>query len=266
MDIQEYISSGVLEAYVLGDLSEQEVNEVERMAKQHSEIKDEIETIEEFLSDIAQKTAIQPPEGLKEQILDRLDQGEKLSSEEGTKEVKIGKTGTAWRYMVAASVTIAAVSLFSAINYYQKWKSTQEELDNLIALNQRLAENIDQVNRQNEDISQQLQILTNTDFNQVELRGLDISPQSLVLVYWNPSSNEVYLNVNSLPEPGEGKQYQLWAIVDGKPVDAGLLDLALSGLYKMKDISGAAAFAITLEPLGGSENPTLEAMYVIGNV
>ena len=83
MDIQEYISSGVLEAYVLGDLSEQEVNEVERMAKQHPEIKDEIETIEEFLSDIAQKTAIQPPEGLKEQILDRLDQGEKLSSESG---------------------------------------------------------------------------------------------------------------------------------------------------------------------------------------
>ena len=224
MDIQAYISSGVLEAYVLGDLSVPEVNEVQRMAELHPEVKEEIASIEESLLAIAEKTAIQPPEGLKGQILDRLDQlkGESQSVEEETKEVEIGKTGPRWRYLVAASVTVAAVSLFSAINYYQKWKSTQEELDNLIAQNQRLAQNIDQVNRQNEGISQQLQILTNTDFDQVELRGLDISPQSLVLVYWNPSSTEVYLNVNSLPQPAEGKQYQLWAIVDGQPVDAGL--------------------------------------------
>lgn len=37
-------------------------------------------------------------------------------------------------------------------------------------------------------------------------------------------------------------------------------------LIKMQNIQGASAFAITLEPQGGSENPTLEAMYVMGNV
>ena len=37
--------------------------------------------------------------------------------------------------------------------------------------------------------------------------------------------------------------------------------------YSMKNItSGAAAFAVTIEPRGGSENPSLETMQVVGNV
>lgn len=69
-----------------------------------------------------------------------------------------------------------------------------------------------------------------------------------------------------LPQAPEGFQYQLWAIVDGAPVDAGLLE-GLEDWQNMKDISGeAVAFAITLEPEGGSASPTMEEMVVIGNV
>jgi anti-sigma-K factor RskA len=34
----------------------------------------------------------------------------------------------------------------------------------------------------------------------------------------------------------------------------------------MKDIGQAQAFAITLEPAGGSASPTLNQMYVMGNI
>ena len=34
----------------------------------------------------------------------------------------------------------------------------------------------------------------------------------------------------------------------------------------MKQIQGATAFAITLEPLGGKPAPTMDAMYVLGGV
>ena len=62
-------------------------------------------------------------------------------------------------------------------------------------------------------------------------------------------------------------QYQLWAIIDGKPVDAGVFDTSLAGLLKMKEIgNGAAAFAVTIEPRGGKASPTLETMQVVGNV
>ena len=66
MNIEEYISSGVLESYVLGELSASEIQEVEQMAAKHSEIKEEINQIELSLEKLAFKTAIDPMAGVNE--------------------------------------------------------------------------------------------------------------------------------------------------------------------------------------------------------
>jgi anti-sigma-K factor RskA len=63
-------------------------------------------------------------------------------------------------------------------------------------------------------------------------------------------------------------QYQLWAIVDGKPFDAGLLIETKTAdnkynIQKMKSFGKAEAFAITLEKKGGSATPSMDKMYVI---
>jgi len=84
--------------------------------------------------------------------------------------------------------------------------------------------------------------------------------------YWNPNTSQVYLRINNFLQPPQDSQYQLWAIHDGQPVDAGILDLSHEPL-ELKDILGTVeAFAIALEPEGGSESPTLEQLYVMGNV
>jgi anti-sigma-K factor RskA len=74
--------------------------------------------------------------------------------------------------------------------------------------------------------------------------------------------------VQNLPAAPTGKQYQLWTIVDGVPVDMGMLDNDFrEKVISMKTAKGnVAAFAITLEKQGGSPSPTLEEMYVLGNV
>ncbi len=83
---------------------------------------------------------------------------------------------------------------------------------------------------------------------------------------WNVNTKEVYVADVSLPEVPSDKQYQLWAIVDGKPVDAGMLSDAKNLAQKMKVFEKAEMFAITLEKKGGSPTPTMEAMYVAGKV
>ena len=92
-------------------------------------------------------------------------------------------------------------------------------------------------------------------------------PASATTVYWDTSTKDVYLAVNRLPAPTSEQQYQLWAMVDGKPVDAGMFD--------MKDGAGndenekhpkAQAFAITLEKKGGSPTPRWISYYVMGKV
>ena len=68
-------------------------------------------------------------------------------------------------------------------------------------------------------------------------------------------------------ELSQENQYQLWAIIDGKPVDVGVFDSNFTGLARMKDIAkGAVTFAVTIEPRGGKLSPTLQTMQVAGNV
>ena len=71
-----------------------------------------------------------------------------------------------------------------------------------------------------------------------------------------------------MPSNDDDHQYQLWALVDGKPVDLGVFDSSEnnSGMKRMKSVKGAQAFAVTLEPKGGSVNPTMDQMMAIGNI
>jgi len=56
-------------------------------------------------------------------------------------------------------------------------------------------------------------------------------------------------------------------MVDGKPVDAGMIDMNEAAPFmKLKNIPRAEAFAITLEKKGGSPVPTMDALYVMGKV
>ena len=56
------------------------------------------------------------------------------------------------------------------------------------------------------------------------MKGMEISPASFATVYWDTTSKDVYLLVNNLPKPASDKQYQLWALLDGKPIDVGMID------------------------------------------
>lgn len=100
----------------------------------------------------------------------------------------------------------------------------------------------------------------------IKMQGTPGREQQLATLFWNTKNKDVYVMPNKLPHPAKGRQFQLWALVDGKPVDAGVLDPSCQGVCKMKNIPQAQAFAITLEKEGGSPTPTMQEMYVLGKV
>jgi anti-sigma-K factor RskA len=59
---------------------------------------------------------------------------------------------------------------------------------------------------------------------------------------------------------------QLWALVNGKQVDLSIFVENPDSTYmkEMKSKASAVAFAVTLEPRGGSTSPTMDQMMVIG--
>ena len=103
----------------------------------------------------------------------------------------------------------------------------------------------------------------------VALKGLEAAPDAAAKIFWMQNTGEVFIDPSNLPEAPQGKQYQLWAIVDGKPVDAGMILTSKNGdryrIQKMKSFGKAEAFAVTLEKEKG--NPTPEGpMFVMGKM
>jgi anti-sigma-K factor RskA len=91
-------------------------------------------------------------------------------------------------------------------------------------------------------------------------------------VFWNHTRDVFIITAHDLPKAPPGKTYQLWAMAKGKaPVSMGTFDTDAGGraalIVPVGDGIEEAGFiddcALTLEPLGGSPQPT-EAPRLIG--
>ncbi|RZL18688.1 MAG: anti-sigma factor, partial [Pedobacter sp.] len=106
----------------------------------------------------------------------------------------------------------------------------------------------------------------------IRMAGQAFSPKSKMNVYWNKKDKSVLINyvAMDLPKADAEHEYQLWALVNGKPVSLGVFgktdSTSTEALQKMQAIQDAQAFAVTLEPMGGSVNPTMEKLAVMGGV
>jgi anti-sigma-K factor RskA len=264
VNIKDYISSGILEAYVLGELSEQERLDLEANLELFHELKKELDRVEQAQELFLLHAAIQPARHVRKKIFESIGQ---TTADEKVIPISRGRSSRILLYATAASVTLALVSSYLAYNYWNKWKNVSSELTTLIAQNQQIARNYNQVDQQLNKLHEDIRVMDNPRFKRIDMTGTANAPEALASVYWDVASRKVYLRIHNMKELARDNQYQLWAIIDGKPVDAGVFDVSTDGLLKMKDIgSGAVTFAVTIEPRGGKSSPTLETMQVAGNV
>lgn len=261
VNVQEYISSGILEAYALGEVTAAERLQIEQALTQYPEIGEELRKVEETLEKVVFATLVYPRSHVKERIM------AKISAERfERKVVALTPKISLWKYAAAASVTIALVTSYLAFYYRQQWQETTVALTQIIAQNQQMAQEYNVVNQKLDKIQNDLAIIGNASFTKVVMKGTDKDKNALASIYWNSSTKEVYLSIQQLKEISKENQFQLWAIVNGKPVDAGVFNSNFAGLLRMKNITGATAFAVTIEPRGGKESPSMETMQVLGIV
>ncbi len=105
-------------------------------------------------------------------------------------------------------------------------------------------------------------IFRDPTFKMLKLQGTAKSPASALMVAWSPKKKKVMIDMASANMPLNDKdhQYQLWAMVNGKPVDLGVFDADTTSkdMKEMKPVASADAFAVTLEPRGGSQIPNMD--------
>ena len=267
MNKEDIISSGLLELYALGLSSPEESVQVETWVKQFPELKKEIEEIEMSLETYAQAHAIEPSADVKNKIFSSIStsQQENIRSIDSTEnnlpQAKIYRIPSAFKFAAAAAVILLIGSIAFNYFYYSKYQSVNNELQ--VAQNK-----IEQQSQANLAMKTDINVMSDKNALPVVLNGTPHAPDALAKIYWMKNTGQVYVDPSNLPATPEGKQYQLWAIVDGKPVDAGMITTE-KGIYhiqKMKSFGHAQAFAITLEKTGGSPTPTMDEMYVIAKI
>ena len=272
MNIQEYILSGIVESYVLGLASPEESVEFESICMSHPEVRAAREVFEKQLEDRLRLQHVAPPREIKSRIFSQIGMEQTRTPEEPgislKRPVMIQRSGFP-RFVAAASLILLLGSVL--LNFYllSQYKQSISQYKELLVSQEQLAHANQSMNTKLENYESAIGHIRDPRMAIVKMPGVPHSPapSGMATVYWNTDSKEVYLLVNQLPKPVTGKQYQLWAIVDGKPVDAGVFDMPEEPqLMKLKTIPNAQAFAITLEKQGGSETPTMEAMYVMGKV
>lgn len=270
MDINEYISSGTLELYVAGALSADEAREVERLAAEHPRVRAELDAIEATFEALLSARAVSPRPELRATVLEAVAAAETGGSnaQSPPPPATVYVIPRRVRYMMAASISVAVLSTAAAGYFGYRWNQAESDLADAHFEIDRVARQQGSMKARFDQVAEALSIVR--DARVVTMNGLPIAPGTIARVYWNQRSGHVRLDPGTLPSPPAGKQYQLWAIVAGKPVDAGLLPLPSGAdatpFLAMKDVADAQAFAVTLEPKGGSNTPTGDAMYVMGSV
>lgn len=268
MNLNEYISSGILESYVLGVATPEERKEVEMYASTYPEIKLELEAIEKAMHSYVTEHSITPPPRLKDKILAQLAAGTPVA--QPAKEPVMRAINepaprhsrfSAWS--IAASVLLLISATF-AIYFGIQNGQMNSSINKMVQANTALSDSLKTLASNMAQMQNDMTIMKDTAYKVVMLKGMKISPESKAMVCWSPADKKVYVEIDKLPAPPQGMQYQLWAIVDGKPVSEGMLTMG-DGLHPMRDIEHAQAFAISLEKAGGSDSPK-GSIYVMGAI
>ncbi len=229
------------------------------MAAQHEEIRLEIDQIEKTLESYAQAGAVTPPPGTLTSIKERIDS---LDHTQPT----IQHPASNWtRFLAAASILLTAGCIWLWITNQQLHQDLNALTSN--ADSQKIC--CDSSRMEADSLAGIMAFLQDPNTRTVIMQGTDNSPGSSATVLFNEDRQTAFVNLASIPPSPTGKQYQLWALIDGQPVDMGVLPLSISRdqyLVTVPYQATAGGYAVTLEPAGGSVVPTLEAMVMIGMI
>jgi len=255
MNTTETINSGELELYVYGILDTGKMNQIADLSKENSEVKSEIESIENSIIQLSSSFSPTISSNLYEKIKIKL----------GLKEndiISLKSRTNLSQYLGWA----ASIILLIGMGYlYNKQISTQNKIV-IIEKEKSTTENKIKATKE------ALNIIRDTKNRVVSLNGQAISPTSFAKIYWNKETNVVYVDAAGLPEPPIGMEYHVWSLKLSPtliPTSIGLLKDFKSTenkLFAVSKTNQAEAFGITLEPAGGSKTPTMEKLYALGKV
>ncbi|MGW5860763.1 anti-sigma factor [Streptomyces sp. NPDC055239] len=228
-------------AYVLHALSDEERTEFERHLEVCEACAQEVSELAATAGRLARAVSVAPPAHMKAEVLRRVATVRQLPPPTPAPGKSAGGSGRGRQLSrFALAACLAAAAGFGGIAVWQHQRA--DEAGNRAQEAQQQSEKL-------------AQVLAAPDAKASTGRLSDGATGTVVVA---KSLNQAAFVAAKMPEPPSGKVYQLWFNDDGTMRSAGLMNPARSTEAVLLEgpVDKASGIGITVEPTGGSDEPT----------
>lgn len=245
--LHTFLNSNLLNAYLVGEVSFEESKEVEYFISNYPEAASAYEKLQDNLELIAKAGAVDVPKNILSDILKSLDEKNDAKVIQLVQERK-----TPW-YSIAAS---AAAVLFAATSFmlYQKNQNLSDENAVVIEEIYDLRSDIDKNNSKLDDLSRELMKLNNPNAKKYVINGNERAKNLQTVAYINAVEKTSMIDVITLPQLPKEQHYQIWAELQDRMVNLGILDEADRKLKQIPYMEDALALSIKIGTKGDNAN------------
>ncbi|MBT0993451.1 anti-sigma factor [Cellulomonas sp. DKR-3] len=241
----------LLGAYALDAVSDDERRAVDALVARDPDAAAELAELRAAAADLATALAAEPPADLRGRVLaaaaatpqgdaQRVDEVRAADESEVAAVVPLAprrRTPARWAAIAAAVAIGAAIPAGLAVQQHRELDAMRTEQAHLAAM------------------------LKDPD---AEMMHADVAGGGTASAL--VATDGAVFMTQDLPDPAPGHVYQLWVVATGDPVSAGMMaEGGSQTAMVVDDFVEGAALAMTLEPAGGSPQPTTDPLVVLAS-
>lgn len=249
--LQIFMDSGLLDGYILGTTTPYENLEVESFIAEYPEVEAEYERLQNNLEILAKAHTVEAPKYILNAVIDEI-------TEDNTQDIPVIQMHTSpthkrtpW-FSIAASIAALIFAGMAFLLYEQNVSLSHENqvvVDEIFDLRSDIEDN----NKRLENVMLQFMKLNNPETEKYVLRGNSRAKDLKTVAYINAVDKTSMIDVVSLPKLPDNQTYQIWAELQDRMVNLGILDESERKLKTIPYMENALGLSITIEQKVGSK-------------
>ena len=240
--VKLFLQGDILERYLTGDTDFEENLQAEHFIDTYPEVREEYDRIQLDLEQYARSYAQPLPADVKEAVLDQIRNPEIADISHSS--VQSGKT---MRWYIAAAVVSTLLMGATALSLWNQNQMLSTEKNNVVIQLESLKTNIVETNSKLELVKSKNAVLSDPNTKQYVFEGNERAKNLRSVAYINPKEGLSAINIVSLPDLPEEKEFQMWAEVNGEMVSLGTLEKADLKLLSLPHSNEATSYQITIQ-------------------
>jgi hypothetical protein len=237
--LHTFFKSGLLDKYILDDISTSDSLKVEHYIDTYQEVKSEYLKLQDHLQILAQVDAVETPKFILDQILNEVNEDATAIIQMETLHRK-----TPW-YSIAASIIAL---LFAGASYMMYQQNNELRNENQVVVDEifDLRSDIEINNQKLDDVMRQFMKLNNPETEKYVFRGNARAKNLKTVAYINAVEKTSMIDVVSLPQLGEDQFYEVWAQMEEDLVSLGVIDPSERKMQNLPYLENALGLSIRI--------------------